>query len=182
MQIRSSRSHRPSARLSWLACAASTSSLISAVAVVNRCPSALAARGDAQSRGQVGLSRPGLADQQNRLCLGHVIALGQRAQLRGRDAGTVEFERIQCLHPRQSCLVKQPSNGPALTLFHLSRQQCFKIADMGLSLSGGGPGQPGKLTADRRHPERLAVLADGLVLEIAHYAVPTHGVERSSVS
>ena len=36
MQIRSSRSHRPSARLSWLACAASASSLISADAVANR--------------------------------------------------------------------------------------------------------------------------------------------------
>ena len=33
MEIRSSRSHRPSAPLSWLACAASASSLISAVAV-----------------------------------------------------------------------------------------------------------------------------------------------------
>jgi hypothetical protein len=113
---------------------------------------------------------------------GHVIAFGQRAQLHGRDAGTVEFKRIQRLHPRQSCLVKQPSNGPALTLLHLSRQQCFKVADMGLSLSGGGLGQPGKLTADRRHPQRLAVLANGLVLETAHYAVPAHGVERSSVS
>ena len=36
MQIRSSRSHRANARLSWLACAASANSLISAVAVVNR--------------------------------------------------------------------------------------------------------------------------------------------------
>jgi hypothetical protein len=78
----------------------------------------------------MGLSRPGLADQQNRLCLGHVIAFGQRAQLRGRDAGTVEFERIQRLHPRQSRLVKQPSNGPALPLLHLSRQQRFEVADM----------------------------------------------------
>ena len=50
------------------------------------------------------------------------------------------------------------------------------------SLSGSGLGQPGKLTADCRHPQRLAVLADSLVLEIAHYAVPAHGVEKSSVS
>ena len=53
---------------------------------------------------------------------------------------------------------------------------------MGLSLAGGGFGQPGKLTADRRHPQRLAVLADGLILEIGHHAVPAHGVPRSSVS
>ena len=53
---------------------------------------------------------------------------------------------------------------------------------MRLSLSGSGLGQPGELTADCRHPQRLAVLADSLVLEIAHHAVPAHGVERSSVS
>jgi hypothetical protein len=78
--------------------------------------------------------------------------------------------------------VKQPSNGPALPLLHLSRQQRFQVADMRSSLSGSGLGQPGKLTADCRHPQRLAVLADSLVLEIAHYAVPAHGVEKSSVS
>ena len=42
--------------------------------------------------------------------------------------------------------------------------------------------QPGELAADRRHAQRLAVLANGLVLEIPHHAVPTQGVETSSVS
>ena len=53
---------------------------------------------------------------------------------------------------------------------------------MGLTLSGGGLGQPGELAADGWHPQRLAVLADGLVLKLAHHAVPAHGVEMSSVS
>jgi hypothetical protein len=50
---------------------------------------------------------------------------------------------------------------------------------MGLSLARGGLGQPGKLAADRRHPQRLAVLADGLVLKLAHHAVPAQGPESS---
>ena len=53
---------------------------------------------------------------------------------------------------------------------------------MGLTLPGRGFGQPGELAADRRHAQRLAVLANGLVLEILHHAVPTQGVEISSAS
>jgi hypothetical protein len=48
---------------------------------------------------------------------------------------------------------------------------------MGLSFPGSGVGQPGELRADRRHPLRLAVLPDGLVLKFAHHAVPAHGPE-----
>jgi hypothetical protein len=53
---------------------------------------------------------------------------------------------------------------------------------MGLTLPSSGLGQPGELAADRRHAQRLAVLANGLVLEILHHALPTQGVEISSVS
>jgi hypothetical protein len=77
---------------------------------------------------------------------------------------------------------KQPSDGPALALLHLGRQQRLEITDMGLTLPGCGLGQPGELAADRRHAQRLAVLANGLVLEILHHALPTQGVEISSVS
>jgi hypothetical protein len=42
---------------------------------------------------------------------------------------------------------------------------------MRLSFPAGGFGQPGELRADRRHPQHLAVLADGLVLELGHHAV-----------
>ena len=53
---------------------------------------------------------------------------------------------------------------------------------MRLSFPGGRVRQTGELGADRRHAQRLAVLADGLVLKLAHHAVPAHGVESSSVS
>jgi hypothetical protein len=102
--------------------------------------------------------------------------------LSGRDAETIKFERIQGLHPRQLRFMQQPGDSPALALLHLGRQQCLEIADMGLTLPGRGFGQPGELAADRRHAQRLAVLANGLVLEILHHAVPTQGVEISSAS
>jgi hypothetical protein len=53
---------------------------------------------------------------------------------------------------------------------------------MGLPFPARGLGQPGELAADRRHAQRLAMLANGLVLEILHHAVPTQDVEISSVS
>ena len=39
-----------------------------------------------------------------------------------------------------------------------------------------------ELAADRRHAQRLAVLPDGLVLQVAHHAVPAQGLETSSAS
>ena len=86
------------------------------------------------------------------------------------------------LHPRQLRFMQQPSDGPALALLHLGRQQRLEITDMGLTLPGSRLGQSGELAADRRHAQRLAVLANGLVLEILHHALPTQGVEISSVS
>ena len=180
MQIRSSRSHRPSARLSWLACAASASSLISAVAVVNRTRRRWRQAATHNPVARWVFPVPGLADQQDRLGLGHVIALGQRAQLRGRDAGAVELERFQRLHPRQPRLVQQPRDRAALALLHLGRQQRLEVADMGLSLAGGGLGQPGELAADRRHPQRLAVLADGLRPEARSSRGPRARVETAA--
>jgi hypothetical protein len=78
--------------------------------------------------------------------------------------------------------MQQAGDRPALAFLHLGRQQRLEIADMGLTLAGSGLGQPGELAADRRHPQRLAVLTNGLVLEIVHYAVPAHGVETNRVS
>jgi hypothetical protein len=78
--------------------------------------------------------------------------------------------------------MQQAGERPALALLHLGRQQRLEIADMGLTLPGRSLGQAGELAADRRHAQRLAVLANGLVLEILHYAVPRQGVEISSVS
>ena len=52
---------------------------------------------------------------------------------------------------------------------------------MGLSFAGGGNGQTRELRTDRRHPQRLAVLADSVVLKISHHAVPAQGL-ASSVS
>ena len=130
----------------------------------------------------MGFAGTGLTHQQDRFGLGHIIALGERAQLGGRDAGAIELERIQGLHPRQLRLMQQPGDRSALALLHLGRQQRLEIANMGLALPGRGLGQTGELAADRRHAQRLAVLANGLVLEIPHHAVPTQGVEISSVS
>ncbi len=41
-------------------------------------------------------------------------------------------------------------------------------------------GQPGELAADGGHAQHPAVLTDGLLLEIAHHAIPAQ--EDSSVS
>jgi hypothetical protein len=64
-------------------------------------------------------------------------------------------------------------------MLSLGRQQRLEITDMRLALACGRVRQSGELTADRRHPQHLAVLADGLVLEFAHHAVPAHGPESS---
>ena len=41
---------------------------------------------------------------------------------------------------------------------------------------------PPSTAADRRQAQRLAVLPDGLVLQVAHHARPAQGLETSSVS
>ena len=51
---------------------------------------------------------------------------------------------------------------------------------MALLLPHRGLCQPGELAADRGHAQRFAMLADRLLLEIAHHAVPAQ--EDSSVS
>ena len=51
---------------------------------------------------------------------------------------------------------------------------------MGLPFAGGGVRQPGELAADRRHAQRLAMLPDGLVLEVGHHAVPAQGPDSST--
>ena len=127
----------------------------------------------------MGLSRPRLANQQDRLRLGDVIALRQRAQLASRDAGAIELERLQRLHPRQSRLVQQAGDRAALAFLHLGRQQRLEVAEMGLALAAGRLGQTRELRADRRYPQRLAVLADGLVLQLGHHAVPAQGPDSS---
>ncbi|WP_158805756.1 hypothetical protein [Acidisoma sp. L85] len=66
-----------------------------------------------------------------------------------------------------------------LSLLHLRRQQRLEVAGMGLPLAGGGLRQAYELPADRRHAQRLAVLADDLVLEVDHHAVPAHGPKSS---
>ena len=79
--------------------------------------------------------------------------------------------------------MQQTGNSPALTLLHLGGQQRLEIADMVVSLSGGGFGQPCKLAADGGHAPGLAVLPDDLALELAHQAVPTQGARsRASYS
>jgi hypothetical protein len=75
--------------------------------------------------------------------------------------------------------MQQPGNRAALTFFHLAGQQGFEIADMGLPFPGRGIRQAGKLTADRRHAQRLAVLTDGVFLKLAHQAAPTHAPDSS---
>ena len=50
---------------------------------------------------------------------------------------------------------------------------------MRLTLARRSIGQAGELTADRRHAQRLAVLADRLFLQITHHAVPAHGPDNS---
>ena len=51
---------------------------------------------------------------------------------------------------------------------------------MGLPLADGGIRQASELAADRRHAQRLAVLPDGLVLEIGHHAVPAQEADSST--
>jgi hypothetical protein len=99
--------------------------------------------------------------------------------LRRRDAGAIELERLQRLHSRQSRLVQQPGDRSALAFLHLGRQQRFEIAEMGLALAAGCFRQTSELRADRRYPQRLAVLADGLVLKLGHHAVPAQGPDNS---
>ena len=77
--------------------------------------------------------------------------------------------------------MQQTGNRPALTLLHLGGQQRLEVADMRMSLAGGSLSQARKLTADRGHAQRLAVLPNDLVLELGHQAVPAQGV-RSSAS
>src|SRR5918993_1144323 len=113
---------------------------------------------------------------------GFGVTLGQPTQLRGRDAGAVELERLERLHPRQPGVVQQARDRPALALLYLGRQQGFEIAWMGLLFPDGGLRQAAELAADRRQAQRLAVLPDGLVLQVAHHARPTQGLETSSVS
>ena len=50
---------------------------------------------------------------------------------------------------------------------------------MGLPLAGSHLRQAGKLAADRRHSQRLAMLANALRLKFAHHAVPAQGPESS---
>ena len=124
--------------------------------------------------------RASLADQQDRLGAGHVLALRQRPELSGRDAGAVELEFVQRLHPRQPRLMQQARNRPALTLLHLGRQQRLEVADMALPLADGGIREASELAADRRHAQRLAMLPDRLVLEIGHQALPAQGPDSST--
>ena len=49
---------------------------------------------------------------------------------------------------------------------------------MGLPLAHSGIRQAGELAADRRHAQRLAMLPDGLILEIRHHAVPAQPLDR----
>ena len=47
-------------------------------------------------------------------------------------------------------------------------------------LADGSVRQAGELAANRRHAQRLAMLPDGLVLEISHHAVPAQGPDSST--
>jgi hypothetical protein len=98
----------------------------------------------------MGLAGARLADQQDRLGAGDVIALRQRAQLARRDAGSLEFEPVERLHPRQPGLLQQARDRSGLTLLHLGAEQRLEVADMGLSLARGGLRQPRELAADHR--------------------------------
>ena len=73
----------------------------------------------AQARGEMRFACAGLADQQHGFGPGDVIASGQLPDLGGRNAGTVELEAVQGLHPWQSRLVEQPRDGTAVALLHL---------------------------------------------------------------
>ena len=94
----------------------------------------------------------------------------------------VELERVQRLHPRQPCFMQHPGDGAAFALLHLSRWHRFEVAHMGLALPCGFVGEACELAADRRQAQRLAVLPDGLVLQVAHHAVPAQGLDKSSTS
>jgi hypothetical protein len=100
--------------------------------------------------------------------------------LGGRNTGPVELEIVQRLHPRQPRLMQQTRNRAALALFHLGRQQRLEIADMRLAFADGGVCQPRELAANRRHAQRLAMLSDGLVLQIGHHALPAQGPDNST--
>jgi hypothetical protein len=104
------------------------------------------------------------------------------ASPRSWAAETVELERLERLHPRQSGFMQQARDRPALALLHLGRQQRFEIAEMGLLLPHGSLRQAVELAADGRHAQRLAVLPDGLVLQVAHHAAPVQRLEGSSAS
>ena len=51
---------------------------------------------------------------------------------------------------------------------------------MRLPLPDGGLGEARELAADGRQAQHLAVLADGLLLQLAHHAVPAHGLDSST--
>ena len=71
----------------------------------------------------MGFASIGLTHQQDRFGLGYIVAFRQRMQLGGRDAGTIEFECIQRLHPRQFRLMQQAADCSALALLYLGREK-----------------------------------------------------------
>ncbi len=67
--------------------------------------------------------------------------------------------------------VQQARDGAAFAFLHLGGQQGLEIADVGLFFACGRLGQARELGADGGHAQRLAVLADGLPLQIDSRAV-----------
>jgi hypothetical protein len=68
--------------------------------------------------------------------------------------------------------VQQTGDSAALAFLHLGREQGLEVADMGLPLAHRRLGQTREPTADGGHTQHLAVLPDGLLLQLAHHAAP----------
>ena len=77
-----------------------------------------------------------VADKNDRLRFGEVIASGQFVDLLGRDLGiTREVELLQGLHARQTGFAKAPLDQPLVAFFEFGLQQRFEIAEMGAAFT-----------------------------------------------
>ena len=107
------------------------------------------------------LARAAVADQNHRLGLVDVLPLGQLPhQARWNLRGLGKIELVESLHPGQVGLPQPPFHGSSFPFFHLGRQKCFEVTDVGLVPLDGLVRQPQELRTHGRKAQRFAVLPD----------------------
>jgi hypothetical protein len=96
----------------------------------------LPARGDGQAGQQMGLAGAAVADKNDRLRFGDVVALGQFMDLLGRNLGIAyEVELVEGLHARQTGFADTPLDQPLVAFLEFSLKQRFEEAEMGAPLT-----------------------------------------------